>query len=390
MKRNIWKIASILSLSVPLFFLGQPVSADTLVSVQNYQYRTYQPKPTGATNVAALPIIRENVTTLYRPASTSAKPVTTVTIVHSKPAVATPVSRPNPSASTPVTQAAPATLKLGASGEKVRQLQIMLAFLGYNVTVNGQYDFVTRYAVMLYQHKTARSLTGEADPQTLQAITSAFNQKMALLKQGGNSVHQPAAPLPQKPATAKPIKVTPVVHTKPVMATPVSQSKPIMAIPVSQPKPVPATPVSQPKPANPNVQQPQSSAPSQLTADEKAMVDLINQERTKHGLPQLQVDMQLTGVARVKAQDMVKSGYFSHTSPTYGSPFQMMRSFGITYRAAAENIAQNWSVTGAHLSFMNSSGHRTNILNPSYTHVGIGIVNGGRFGMTFVQMFIQK
>lgn len=361
MKRNIWKIASILSLSVPLFFLGQPVSADTLVSVQNYQYRTYQPKPTGATNVAALPIIRENVTTLYRPASTSAKPVTTVTIVHSKPAVAT-------TATTPVTQAAPATLKLGASGEKVRQLQIMLAFLGYNVTVNGQYDFVTRYAVMLYQHKTARSLTGEADPQTLQAITSAYNQKMALLKQGGNSVHQPAAPLPQKPATAKPVKVTPVVHTKPVMATPVSQ----------------------PKPANPNVQQPQSSAPSQLTADEKAMVDLINQERTKHGLPQLQVDMQLTGVARVKAQDMVKSGYFSHTSPTYGSPFQMMRSFGITYRAAAENIAQNWSVTGAHLSFMNSSGHRTNILNPSYTHVGIGIVNGGRFGMTFVQMFIQK
>ena len=77
--------------------------------------------------------------------------------------------------------------------------------------------------------------------------------------------------------------------------------------------------------------------------------------------------------------------YFSHTSPTYGSPFDMMKKFGIQYRSAAENIARTSSVESAHNGFMNSEGHRNNIMNPRFTHIGIGIYNG-----YYTQMFIQK
>lgn len=120
------------------------------------------------------------------------------------------------------------------------------------------------------------------------------------------------------------------------------------------------------------------------------MLNLVNSERSKMGLRPLQADLKLTQVARLKSQDMIAKNYFSHTSPTYGSPFNMMKTYGITYRTAGENLAGNGSVTGAHTSLMNSSGHRANILNSNYTHVGIGIVSGGRYGMMFTQMFVGR
>ncbi len=119
------------------------------------------------------------------------------------------------------------------------------------------------------------------------------------------------------------------------------------------------------------------------------MVEYVNEERVKAGLAPLQVDLDLARVARAKSQDMVDNGYFDHDSPTYGSPFEMMREFGISYRAAGENIAKNSSVMGAHTALMNSEGHRANILNSSFTHVGIGIVGSGNM-VTVTQMFISK
>ncbi|AMA72845.1 MULTISPECIES: CAP domain-containing protein [Aneurinibacillus] len=124
-----------------------------------------------------------------------------------------------------------------------------------------------------------------------------------------------------------------------------------------------------------------------LTADEKQMLDLVNQERAKQGITPLKINMELQKLARLKAKDMIENNYFSHQSPTYGSPFDMMNRFGVTYRTAGENIAGNSSVQGAHTSLMNSPGHRKNILNPSFTEVGIGIVDGGPYGKMFVQMF---
>ena len=127
-----------------------------------------------------------------------------------------------------------------------------------------------------------------------------------------------------------------------------------------------------------------------LTSQEQEMINLVNSARSQNNLPALQVDMQLTNVARIKAQDMIDNNYFSHNSPKYGSPFDMMQSFGINFVQAGENIAGNQDVKSAHNALMNSPGHRKNILSPDYTHIGIGIRQGGPYGNMFSQMFVSK
>lgn len=129
---------------------------------------------------------------------------------------------------------------------------------------------------------------------------------------------------------------------------------------------------------------------SELTADEQKVFDLINAKRVANGLSALKIDDEVQNIARIKAQDMVDSNYFSHTSPTYGSPFNMMKSFGISYKTAGENIAGNSSNSGAVNAWMNSEGHRANILNSSFNYTGIGVVKSPKYGKIYVQMFIGK
>ena len=129
---------------------------------------------------------------------------------------------------------------------------------------------------------------------------------------------------------------------------------------------------------------------SSLTADELEVFDLINKQRTNNGLPALKIDEELQNVARIKAQDMVNKSYFAHESPTYGTPFNMMKNFGITYKTAGENIAGNSSNSGAVTAWMNSPGHRANILNSSYNYTGLAVVSSPRYGKVYVQMFIGK
>ncbi len=129
---------------------------------------------------------------------------------------------------------------------------------------------------------------------------------------------------------------------------------------------------------------------SNLSNMEKKMVELVNEERKRNNLSSLKVDSKLTAVARKKAQDMVTNDYFSHYSPTYGSPFDMLDRFGIEYLHAGENIAANSSVERAHSSLMNSSGHRQNILSNNFTRVGIGIKNSRKYGYIFVQLFVNQ
>lgn len=125
-----------------------------------------------------------------------------------------------------------------------------------------------------------------------------------------------------------------------------------------------------------------------LTADEKQMLDLVNAERIKAGLKPLQIDMKLVDLARKKSRDMIQNNYFGHTSPVYGTPFEMMKSAGITYRYAGENLAGAPTVQKAHGGLMNSPGHRANILSPNYNRIGIGVVEGGPYGKMFTQLFI--
>ena len=83
---------------------------------------------------------------------------------------------------------------------------------------------------------------------------------------------------------------------------------------------------------------------------------------------------------------MATSKYFAHNSPTYGSPFDMMKRFGITYRTAGENLAMGYSSPQATVNgWMNSEGHRANILNGAFTQIGMGYVDGGHY---YCQMFI--
>ena len=174
----------------------------------------------------------------------------------------------------------------------------------------------------------------------------------------------------------------------PVQQNPAPSTEPTPA-PTTEPTPAPTpapTPKPTPAPTPAPTQNPGQSSGYQLGADEQKMVNLVNQERQKAGVAPLTVDLELSRVARIKSQDMKDNGYFSHTSPTYGSPFDMMKKFGISYRTAGENIALHSSVESAHAGLMNSEGHRKNILNPSFTHIGIGIVDG-RY---YTQMFIGK
>lgn len=119
---------------------------------------------------------------------------------------------------------------------------------------------------------------------------------------------------------------------------------------------------------------------------EKEVVTLVNEIRREYGLSELTLNTELSAAARAKSQDMKDNGYFSHTSPTYGSPFDMMKSFGISYGTAGENIAMGYRTPEAVVdAWMNSEGHRANILNSSYKEIGVGYVSSGNY---WTQMFI--
>lgn len=152
--------------------------------------------------------------------------------------------------------------------------------------------------------------------------------------------------------------------------------------------------------ANPSVKNPAMIYPNQklnipnidnVKNVEEEVLSLVNQERSKIGLKPLQMDWELARVARMKSQDMAQKNYFSHTSPTYGSPFDMMKQFGISFRTAGENIASGQTTPKEVMeSWMNSQGHRANILKPEYTHLGVGYYRGGSYGHMWTQMFIAK
>ncbi|MEI4528837.1 CAP domain-containing protein [Priestia megaterium] len=144
---------------------------------------------------------------------------------------------------------------------------------------------------------------------------------------------------------------------------------------------------------NTKAQQSENTDKAEQTKDasqfEQKVVDLVNQEREKQGLKPLTLNKKLSDVARTKSKDMMDKGYFDHNSPTYGSPFDMMKQFGIEYTTAGENIAKGQqSPEDVMNAWMNSDGHRKNILNPDFTEIGVGYVKGDTTYWT--QQFIGK
>ena len=159
--------------------------------------------------------------------------------------------------------------------------------------------------------------------------------------------------------------------------------------PQQKPESTPSTPSTTPQ------QKPESTPEQKPSTDfssyQQQVLDLVNAERPKRGISALTLDSNLSSVATKKSQDMVNKNYFDHTSPTYGSPFDMMKQFGISYRTAGENIAKGQKTPQEVVTaWMNSEGHRKNILNPNFTNLGVGIAKDSKGTTYWTQMFIGK
>ncbi len=127
-----------------------------------------------------------------------------------------------------------------------------------------------------------------------------------------------------------------------------------------------------------------------LAGLEKQVFELVNKERANNGLGPLTWDWQAARVARTKSQDMIDKKYFAHESPTYGSPFKMMEKFGLKFSAAAENIAKGQNTAQAVMtSWMNSPGHKANILSKQTTHIGVGAAKDSGGTLYWTQMFLK-
>ena len=210
--------------------------------------------------------------------------------------------------------------------------------------------------------------------QTIQQLVN--NLQKQLNEQGAQAEKQPAQKPVQQP-TQKQEQVQ-----KPIQQPVKEQPK------TEQPAQKPAQQPVQQKPVQAEKPQATTPASSAVSAFEQQVVELTNQERAKNGLPALKLDVELSKVARDKSKDMQTKNYFSHTSPTYGSPFDMMKAYGVSYKSAGENIAMGQrSPQEVVQAWMNSQGHRENIMNANFTHIGVGHVTTGNY---WTQMFIGK
>lgn len=189
----------------------------------------------------------------------------------------------------------------------------------------------------------------------------------------------PAPEQKPTPAPAPEAKPTPAPTTKPTPA------------PETKPAPAPTTPSTTPSTTTKDdAGTTKDDTGYQISAFEKRVVELVNIERGKEGLKPLAADPLLGKGARAKSQDMVDNNYFSHTSPKYGSPFAMMKTFGVKYAAAGENIASGQaSPESVVKSWMNSPGHRANIMSTKYGKIGVGYAykSGGNYHHYWTQWF---
>ena len=228
----------------------------------------------------------------------------------------------------------------------------------------------------------------QMNQQELQAFLQSMGVESLAQWQQGN--FQPNCFIPGQQPTENVVTEQPTAKPetqKPAEQKPAEQ-KPAEEVqkPEAQ-KPAENNNTQKPAEQKPAEQKPAEEAKS-LSEFEQRVVELTNAERAKQGLPALKIDTELSKVARIKSEDMQKNNYFDHNSPTYGSPFDMMKKFGISYTSAGENIAQGQRTPEEVVqAWMNSAGHRANILNNGFTHIGVGYVESGNY---WTQQFITK
>lgn len=155
----------------------------------------------------------------------------------------------------------------------------------------------------------------------------------------------------------------------------------------------PAVPTAAPtaKPTAAPTAPPSTQSPSSVSAFEKEVFELVNKERASNGLHTLTWADDIAAVARAHSQDMIDRKFFSHTNPDGNSPFDRLRNAGISYTAAAENIAYGQQTPQAVMNaWMNSSGHRANILNSRVKEIGVGAVKASNGTIYWTQVFAAR
>jgi uncharacterized YkwD family protein len=232
-----------------------------------------------------------------------------------------------------------------------------------------------------YPHTRAIAVQ-EAKFRTIQADTveEARQQAEQFIQQQQQQFQGRAqAPIDQQPRAQAPTQQQPRAQAPTAQQQPTNEQQTQTQQPAQQ----------QPAAKAPAEKKPGADQPAKgLSQAVQQVIDLTNAERRKNGLPNLTADTKLSGVAQKKSEDMRQNNYFSHTSPTYGSPFDMMRDFGVTYKTAGENIAQGQQTPQQVVqAWMNSEGHRKNILSKDFTHIGVGYDQNGHH---WTQMFIGK
>ena len=192
-------------------------------------------------------------------------------------------------------------------------------------------------------------------------------------------------PLPTAEPAATPTPVPTATPTPVPTATPTVPPTPAPTpTAVHTPKPTQKPVVTMAPPANEG----DYTTGSVAVQEENAFL-LLNQDRIRNGLPALTLDPALSELARKKSRDMHENNYFAHTSPTYGSAAQMLRTFGYSFTSVAENIAHHATVEKSQAAFMSSAGHRRNILGSQWTKVGIGIWKDSQGFVYVTQLFVR-
>ncbi|AJG62149.1 CAP domain-containing protein [Bacillus cereus] len=255
-------------------------------------------------------------------------------------------------------------------------------------SLDAQAATVQPSSVKVQNIQHSKVMMKQMSQQELQAFLQSMGVESLAQWQQGN--FQPNCFIPGQQPTENVVTEQPTAKPetqKPVEQKPAEQ-KPAEEVqkPEAQ-KPAENNNTQKPAEQKPAEQKPAEEAKS-LSEFEQRVVELTNAERAKQGLPALKIDTELSKVARIKSEDMQKNNYFDHNSPTYGSPFDMMKKFGISYTSAGENIAQGQRTPEEVVqAWMNSAGHRANILNNGFTHIGVGYVESGNY---WTQQFITK
>lgn len=293
------------------------------------------------------------------------------------------------------------TLWLSKACITLHTMLVSLPLLLHAVTVNNISVPTDKLLAFFHRQPSAVVTRAVTQPNTSLQISpspASMYQAVDFASPNPQFVHRQYTPRPRASITTSTPKpsVTPSQSSKPssspsVAATAGPSTKPT-STPVSTPKPTLApTPKPSLKPSvtptpTPKPQTPSPTAQSDIAQMEQRVLDLTNQERAKNGLSPLSGDSKIAQVARDHSQDMINRHYFEHTTPDGVTFDKRLSNAGIPFHAAAENIALNQSAEAAVTAWMNSAGHRANILNGNYHKLGVGIAKGTD-GYYFTQDF---